>query len=189
MPVIGLLWLAGACAGQPPATDGDGGGNGGGLATTTDEGAGNACGTPTPASAWAMWRMPNPSMDDLPNQADYTDLGDGTARDNVTCLVWQRDISGGTYTWADADTYCMNLKLAGGGWRLPTRIELVSLVDFSKPSPGPTIDTDAFPDTPAEAFWSSSLVPGWDFAWYVNFYTGATSNELFALAGRARCVR
>lgn len=202
MLAIGILCLAGACEQQKPRADSDGGaGDGGssedasergdGSGKGTDEGgaeAGAACGARTSTIAWAMWKMPNPPMDDLPNPASYTDLGDGTVRDNVTCLVWQRDIPEGTYTWAEANDYCASLPLAGGGWSLPSRIELVSLVDFSKASPEPAIDTSAFPDTLAEAFWSSSTVIDSESGWYVNFYTGATSAELPNLDIRVRCV-
>ena len=140
-----------------------------------------------------MWRMPNPATANLPNPAGYTNLEDGTVRDDVTCLVWQRDVAEGAYSWAEADDYCSNLPVAGGGWRLPTRIELVSLVDFTKAAPEPTIDTVAFPNTPAEVFWSSSLVDdtssGTSFAWYVYFYSGATSAYELPIKSRVRCVR
>lgn len=210
MPTIGVLLLVCACGQQKPRGDLDGAAGNGGhaeVASAPGEGGGggtgsdgvdaraeSVCHARTPASVWAMWRMPNPLMDGLPNSASYTDVGDGTVCDNVTRLVWQRDVPEGGYSWVEANDYCRSLSLAGGGWRLPTRIELVSLVDFSRPSPGPTIDTAAFPETPSETFWSSSrvpetAVPGMEFAWYVNFYSGAASNELPELRGRVRCVR
>jgi len=40
-------------------------------------------------------------------------------------------------------------------WRLPRREELRSLVDYSIPYPGPTIDTQAFPNTVAQFYWSA----------------------------------
>ena len=104
------------------------------------------CSERSPASTWAMWTMPNPAATGLPNPASYTDLGDGTVHDDVTCLVWQRDVSEGTCTWSEASDYSSSSPLAGGGWRLPTRVELISLIDFTKAPPGPTIDATAFPD-------------------------------------------
>lgn len=40
-------------------------------------------------------------------------------------------------------------------WRLPHREELRSLVDYRRPYPGPTIDTQAFPNTIAQFYWSA----------------------------------
>jgi hypothetical protein len=181
--VIGVLLLAGGCA--QPRSGGEPG------ATGTDVGA--ACGARNPASAWAMWRMPNPATTDLPNRASYTNLNDGTVRDEVTCLVWQREVSDGTYSWEEATDYCTGLPLAGGGWRVPSRIELVSLVDFTKAAPGPTIDEVAFPATPPAEFWSSSLVAesiaGTSFAWYVYFSSGCTAEYELFIKSHVRCVR
>lgn len=66
-------------------------------------------------------------------------------------------------------------------WRVPTVLELVSLIDFTKESPA--IDTDAFPDTPAAEFFASLSEP-----WNVRFSDGATliSDVPFV---RQRCVR
>ncbi len=137
-----------------------------------------------------MWKMPNPPSTGLPNPASYTDRGDGTVRDNVTGLLWQRDVPSATYSWQQAKDYCSSLTVAGCGWRLPTRIELVSLVDFTKPYPGPTIDANAFPGTPGEEFWSSSLWAGSSsYAWSVNFNNSSTYSEDVTYASRVRCVR
>jgi hypothetical protein len=186
---IAILLAAGGCMHQEYGNGWDGGQVPGGA----DADTGMVCAARNPASPWAMWKMPNPASANLPNPASYTDLGDGTVRDNVTCLNWQRDVPQGTYAWAEAGEYCGSLPLAGSEWRLPTRIELVSLVDFTKGDPLPTIDTTAFPDTPAEVFWSSSLVAdtssGTTYAWYVYFFSGATSAYELPIKSRVRCVR
>ncbi|GLY33224.1 sigma-70 family RNA polymerase sigma factor [Kineosporia sp. NBRC 101731] len=132
--------------------------------------------TGVPDAVWAGWTMPN-SGEGLPNQHRYTVRQDGTVVDEVTCLVWQRSSAANSYTYAGAQSYCKNLKLAGGNWSVPTRVELTSLIDTTRS--GPAIDTKAFPDTPVAFFWTSSP---WAtehdpaFAWIVNFFEGLTSN-------------
>ncbi|GAA4812580.1 DUF1566 domain-containing protein [Streptomyces ziwulingensis] len=144
------------------------------------------CGTSL-APRWADWPMPGAAG----RPAQYTDLGDGTVRDEVTCLVWQRTSAPGTYTFAGARSYCARLDLNGGGWHLPSRIELMSLVDTART--GPAVDTAAFPGTPAMFFWTSSpwAVPkSPPRAWIVNFYEGLSSNAAYRSASyKARCVR
>ena len=45
-----------------------------------------------------------------------------------TYLYWQRLVPAPMFDWQMADAFCKGLKLAGySGWRLPTRIELVSI--------------------------------------------------------------
>ncbi|HVV50752.1 MAG TPA: DUF1566 domain-containing protein, partial [Polyangia bacterium] len=108
--------------------------------------------------------------------------GDGTVTDNVTKLVWQKAVtSSQAYTWCDAINYCATLALAGRTWHLPTRIELLSLVDFTRTSPA--IDTTAFPSVPGGKYhWTSSpwvvsqIATKPQYSWIVNFYEGLTSN-------------
>ncbi|MEO7330601.1 MAG: DUF1566 domain-containing protein [Minicystis sp.] len=135
--------------------------------------------------------MPNPPDSGLPNVAMYdTTTIVGVVIDKVTGLQWQRVIDPGSYMPSDAVTYCANLALAGGCWRLPTRIELVSLVDFTKSSSGSTIDSVAFPDTPGTAFGTSSPLAGSPSgAWGVNFFGGNTGYSDVSNAFRVRCVR
>ncbi len=157
----------------------------GGTAT-----GGTACAGAPVGPGWAMSKMPNPPSTGLPNPASYTVVGDGTVRDNVTGLVWQRDVPSAGYNWRQAKDYCSHLTLPGCGWRLPTRIELVSLVDFTKPSPGPTIDTNAFPGTPGDAFWSSSPLASAPYlAWIVYFHGGSVAPFDVTFSHRVRCVR
>lgn len=145
----------------------------------------------TSSRTWANWPMPDASTDGSAPSAAYTDLGDGTVRDDVTCLVWQRDAAPATYTYTDAKAYCADLGLAGGSWHLPTRIELMSLVDTTRAAPA--IDTAAFPGAPPEFFWTSSA---WAVtkaplrAWIVNFYEGLSSNGAYQSGTfHVRCVR
>ena len=140
--------------------------------------------------------MPNPASVGLPNPTSYTDGGDGTVRDNVTGLLWQKAIDATTQklTWDAAKSYCATLTLAGHTWRLPTRIELLSIVDFTRV--GPAIDSKAFPGVPGGAYhWTSSpwvvsqIATKPQYSWIVNFYEGLTSNAGGRdLAEFARCV-
>ncbi len=57
-------------------------------------------------------------------------------------------------------------------WRMPTREELRSIVDYGK-SPGPAIDSNFFPNTEPSFFWSASgFAGGSGFAWYLDFFNG-----------------
>jgi hypothetical protein len=131
--------------------------------------------------------MPNPPSAGLPNQASYTNNGDGTVTDNVTGLVWEGSADATTYTQADAEQHC---QAKAGGWRLPTRIELVSLIDFTIASPGPTINGAAFPNATADPFWtSSSSAATTDYGWNVTFYIGDANLGYNKGASKVRCVR
>jgi hypothetical protein len=141
---------------------------------------------------WNQWPLPNGEADvaaGAPNLASYTDNGDGTVTDNVTWLMWQQAVPAGTYTWAQAVAYCPTLTLAGhSDWRLPSLIELVSIVDYGRENP--SIDPTYFPSTPAYWFWSSSPWAGSSstIAWLVG--DGCTNTNIMALPPYGvRCVR
>jgi hypothetical protein len=60
-----------------------------------------------------------------------TDLGDNVARDNKTCLVWQKAPTC-TGTWEDVEQCCLALPQVGGqSWRMPTVSELETWVQPS----------------------------------------------------------
>jgi hypothetical protein len=139
------------------------------------------------------------------NSGEFVVSADGlTVTDTTTGLVWQRDGSGTragcsgngtlTCTWAEAKAYCGTLALGGvSGWRLPARMELLTIVDFTKYSiftNAPSIDPTAFPSTPGEWFWTSSPYAGSSSnAWEVNFYEGSSNVEGLGYYNRVRCVR
>ena len=91
------------------------------------------------------------------NPHAYTDYGNGTIKDTVTGLLWQKStapgISEGSSTWQQAVDYCDNLTLGGyDDWRLPTIRELSTLIDSGVPVTGPTINVTYFPDTLADIY-------------------------------------
>lgn len=113
----------------------------------------------------------------------------GTVFDNGTKLTWQRSVPAGEFNLKEAKDYAERLQLGGfTDWRVPTRTELISILNLSKPSPA--IDTDAFPDTPNAWFWSVS--PRALFSkrmWIVNFYYGDSYSFGVNDRYRVRCVR
>lgn len=140
--------------------------------------------------SWAAWRMPNPASSGLPNPSDYEIDGvNGVVTDKKTGLMWQRNVDVNTYTWSDAKNYCASLVYGGyNDWRLPSRIELVSLVDFTRINPA--LDTNAFPPVPSSYFWTSSpYANASNFAWAVSSYYGRPYYYNNTTAYRVRCVR
>ena len=100
-------------------------------------------------------------------------------------LQWQSDISPKGMTWQEAKDYVASL---GDGWRLPTRTELLTLVDDTKYDPACSV----FPDCPSEWFWTSTLRAGSSsYAWSVDFYSGYAYDGYVVSASisRVRCVR
>lgn len=114
----------------------------------------------------------------------------GVVKDNKSGLLWQRGCSDGGMSRMEADAYCRALSIAGlgPGWRVPTKFELETLV--SDDAVSPSIDRTAFPDTPAEVFWTSTpSMGGADNIWAVLFSTGGSSSGGAASAYWVRCVR
>lgn len=118
----------------------------------------------------------------------YTMPVAGTVYDTRTRLTWQQSVDANTYTWVNAAMYCKNLALAGGGWRLPSVKELVTLVDVRQNNPA--IDRTFFPNTPVAYFWTSSPLAGDPSnALYVHFYYGNFNWDAVISTYRVRCVR
>ena len=73
-------------------------------------------------------------------------------------------------------------------WRLPTKAELLSLVDKSKKKP--LIDTRAFPGTPTAMFWATRPEANDNLnAWIVNFGNGRVYGNTGSKAPYVRLVR
>jgi hypothetical protein len=143
--------------------------------------------------------MPNPQGSGLPNEASYTDHGDGTVTDDVTGLMWQVTAPTENFEWQAGIDHCEQLSLGGHeDWRLPTRIEMTSIVDTRQS--GTKLDGTAFPGASGgfhktASDWILTIEQrgagaGKDFAWAFNVSDGIVSNAYSkATAARIRCVR
>jgi hypothetical protein len=149
-------------------------------------GCGSSGNDPPPATECDGFPMPNPAATGLPHPASYTANADGTVTDAVTGLTWEGAVDGKAYMEDEAVAHCA---AKGGGWRLPTRLELVSLVDYSVASPRPTINP-IFADTPTTTFWTASAYHG-DVGddWYVGFDAGYSDYGIQNQSDSVRCVR
>jgi hypothetical protein len=169
-------------------------------AATDDADAGTDSGLPVHEAcgpAWPEWPMPAPTTltgvpDDpersLPNPASYDTTSPDVVVDNVTHLVWQRVVSTDARTYAQAASYCAALDLDGRkDWRLPSRIELVSLIDWDRARLG-SIDP-AFPDHPLQTMWACTSGPSNPLiAWSVDFNNGSLDITKKTSSLLARCV-
>jgi hypothetical protein len=111
-------------------------------------------------------------------------------RDPATGLEWQAVPFAESMTWAEAEKACSELRLGGhADWRMPTRIELLSIVDDTRHKPA--IDTDAFPETPSAWFWTSTPYAAnpAEYAWVVYFGSGGSYDGLRGYRYRVRAVR
>ena len=132
--------------------------------------------------------MPN-SVPGLPNQQNLDTRSADVVADRVTGLMWQRNLEDKLVTLPEARAQCEQVSLAGhDDWRLPSRVDLVSIIDLSRTEPA--INVTAFPATPSNWFWSSSSV-GEDpqAGWYVYFYFGYPKTDLASNQFSVRCVR
>jgi Protein of unknown function (DUF1566) len=112
-------------------------------------------------------------------------------RDKVTGLMWEIKTDDGglrdkdllftnlaNNQAGDASAYVAAVNAAGlcaaNDWRLPTRTELESLLDFSVGYPGTRIDTQWFPNSPDTIHWSSTAADvnagGPNYRWAVSYY-------------------
>lgn len=183
----------GATTGTGGATTGTGGAGGPGGSSGTCQPA--TCGT----HKWACWPMPNPASGGLPNPASYTDLGNGAVLDNVTCLAWEKAPGTPQAYWQANSDHCASLassSYAGrGDWRLPTRVEMASIVDYTRT--GDAINTTAFPKEPSGYYRTGSdwyeTITGQNssgFSWIYGMSSGFTSNAYAKATSMAyvRCV-
>ena len=88
-----------------------------------------------------------------------------------------------------AATYCSELTLDGGGWRLPTRAELVSLSDYGRVNPAMS-PTFTNVNVASGEYWSSTTYAGsGGSAWRVNFSSGDQYSSGKRNTHYVRCVR
>ncbi|HEY7886374.1 MAG TPA: DUF1566 domain-containing protein [Cellvibrionaceae bacterium] len=138
-----------------------------------------------------------------PSEA-FSPHADGTVTHKLTGLMWMRCSLGQhwdgntckgraqTYSWHTAANEATTNQYAGfTDWRLPTREELEGIVEQSCETPA--INTEVFPATPSNWYWSGTMSGRNDsasnLAWYVSFSLGRVHNQQKTLFGRVRLVR
>lgn len=108
--------------------------------------------------------------------------------DPTTGLVWPVKYDPSPVTFDDAAGRCAALRTGDfDDWRVPTRIELVSIVKYISTSPA----TDSvFDTTPADSFWTSSrMAASPDEGYVIDFQVGAVQTEVVRTSHWLRCVR
>jgi hypothetical protein len=132
---------------------------------------------------WAAWPLPPAS----PPLTQYEVVDDGV-HDKLTGLVWQR-VGSRDLAFAEIEEYCPRVDTGGAkDWRLPTWIELLSIVDFGAAEPAlPSV----FASSRHARWWSSTQDPTpWQGQLVVN-QLGMVVRETIARPPltSVRCVR
>lgn len=161
------------------------------------EAAGYSC-----LGQFAEWRMPADTAQGGKVAADYDASSSTTVTvDRVTDLLWEAEVPatypgcsgkrsqlGDGCTWDEAARYCAARQLGGQTARLPSKIELESLIDESVRDPA--LDRVAFFATYDGEYWTRSPVAGAENeAWTVDAADGNARGRATDTAHRVRCVR
>ena len=112
--------------------------------------------------------------------------------DKNTGLVWEKSPATTRSTWAGARNACIGKNVGGQkGWRLSSIPELVSLIDPSVPSPGPTLPPGhPFLNVQSDFYWSATAdANGPSNAWYALFLNGGVFSDSKTFSNHVWCVR
>jgi hypothetical protein len=125
----------------------------------------------------------------LPTAPDarFVDNGNTTITDISTGLMWSQAVQGAAVTHAGALSLAEASTLGSfTDWRLPTRAELVGLVESA--CVDPAFNTSRFNDGGLRVIWSASAGPGATF-WFVDFTYGSDAVEPAGARKGVRLVR
>ncbi len=139
-------------------------------------------------AVWPDKKMPD-STQGASTKPDYEiDVRQTITFDKITTRTWMHADFDGITTFEAARKKCEEQKLQGAEWRLPSRIELVSLLDTSRTT-GTQIDPSAFPGARRGTYWTASPVRPLTNPvtfWSVDFTEG---NVKIGAASFVRCVK
>lgn len=134
---------------------------------------------------WARWVMPNPAPSgdagggaSLPNPAHYDTSTEDVVGDLVTGLVW-KNVAAPATSLQQATDACPS------PWRVPTRIELVSILDTTRPSAPYANPAFSFG---AVQLWTRSTTPSGG-SWSVSFSDGTVTPQPSTPPTRVLCVQ
>ena len=120
-----------------------------------------------------------------------TNWGSNAVLDKETGLVWEKSPQAAPATWNDARVACANKPVGNRkGWRLPSVVELSSLIDRSV-SPGPTIPAGhPFVGVQSAGYWSATTnAASPPFARLVNVGNGLVGGAVKTDSLQVWCVR
>lgn len=116
----------------------------------------------------------------------YVTVDAQTLQDTQTNLLWAFSALPPS-TQSLAISSCAAVTRSGGGWRLPTVLELSTLVDERVPYP-PALDTSAFILGASPLVWTVSAAGGGGPVWVVDFTNGSTRAVDPAISASTLCV-
>ena len=115
----------------------------------------------------------------------FAENPDNTVTDGLTGLVWAQTANspgpdvcgtiGQKMAWSEALDHvaCLNAEayLGFDDWRLPTRNELLSLINFAAVNVSTWLNTQQFVDVQTEGYWSSTTSgANYEEAWFMNMH-------------------
>ncbi len=125
-----------------------------------------------------------------PYSVRFTDMGDGTVRDDDSGLIWLKDADAlGMEDWDntmkaattldEGDFEWLTDGSSEGDWRIPTNAEWESFVDASYYNPALCnasgkshwSPSDAFSDVQSDAYWSSNMLDAYTI-WFMSLCDG-----------------
>ena len=107
--------------------------------------------------SWAQWKMPNyPTQADSGPNVNLENLTNGSdeVHDVITDLTWRKVKTDehALLSWDKAKGFCEG---KGAGYRLPTRIELVTILNLDPAQPN--VRANAFFELQPATYWTTSL--------------------------------
>ena len=106
-------------------------------------------------------------------------------------LMWQDKNQIFQGTWEQAQEYCNLVNLAGyKDWRLPTRVELLSITDKSRDEPALNTAFKYIEGFDDPYYWSQTKIADFSSgAWLVDFGDGGANRGVVSARHFVRCVR
>ena len=135
----------------------------------------------------ARWQLQD--GDFQPNAQATAKTASDEVTDKTTGLVWQLGDDGNTYTYAQAGPHCASFKSAEAatGWRLPSVVELMTLIDSGVDLPS---ISPSFSGAQSTNYWTSTPTATANMlAWTVKFDYGEVIPLLTDTSLPVKCVR